>query len=271
MFEKATAQRISRETFDGIWKILTTRPEVVAEPDHNCKQFKAEKMTWEHLCGQSISSQLRITANKIIGNGQKFPGVDPRSLSNFESHQPFIMSQPPPSRPPCPVGSAILVGEEVEMNRSDAPANTVSFAARIMEEVGYNEGQGFGKDRTGRSSIIEVKQLPPRVGPGIPTAKSRKAMKKEKRRAKRKATLCEHSDEKRAKHKQEVKDLGRTSGTGSKSLVNFSNEIDDSTDTGSMDRNVEILKGKRAGHARMQKDVTKKARLGVRIDDHSQG
>jgi hypothetical protein len=55
MFDKAIAEGISKETFEGIWMILGGRPEVVAEPDNDCKQFKAEKMTWDHLCRQPIS------------------------------------------------------------------------------------------------------------------------------------------------------------------------------------------------------------------------
>jgi tuftelin-interacting protein 11 len=55
---------------------------------------------------------------------------------------------------------------EPPISESDVSLNSGSFGARMMEKMGYKEGQGLGKQGTGRIGIIEVRLRPRGVGLG---------------------------------------------------------------------------------------------------------
>ena len=92
------------------------------------------------------------------------------------------------------------------------PINAGSFAARMMAQMGYKEGQGLGKEGQGRSSIIEVQLRPQGVGLGAVTEKSKQEKEEEKRQANLRGEKYEDSDEERKKRKKKPKTSGTDSG-----------------------------------------------------------
>ncbi|RDL40800.1 Uncharacterized protein BP5553_00779 [Venustampulla echinocandica] len=96
---------------------------------------------------------------------------------------------------------------------SSTPAiNAGSFAARMMAKMGYKEGQGLGKEGTGRSGVIEVVQRPQGVGLGAVKEKSKQEIEEEKRQAKLRGEVYEDSDEERKKRRRKPKTSGTDSG-----------------------------------------------------------
>ncbi|KAG9239720.1 putative G-patch domain-containing protein [Amylocarpus encephaloides] len=90
--------------------------------------------------------------------------------------------------------------------------NAGSFAARMMAKMGYKEGQGLGKEGTGRSGVIEVVQRPQGVGLGAVKEKSKQEMEEEKRQAKLRGEKYEDSDEERKRSRRKQKTSGTDSG-----------------------------------------------------------
>jgi tuftelin-interacting protein 11 len=100
-------------------------------------------------------------------------------------------------------------------SKKAAAASTVnggSFAARMMAKMGYKEGQGLGKEGTGRSGVIEVVQRPQGVGLGAVREKSKQEIEEEKRQAKIRGEKYEDSDEERKKRRRKPKTSGNDSG-----------------------------------------------------------
>ena len=94
-------------------------------------------------------------------------------------------------------------------------ANAGSFAARMMAKMGYKEGQGLGKEGTGRASVIEVQLRPQGVGLGAVKEKSKQEKEEEKRQAKIRGEAYEDSDEERRKEKKKKARKLNLSGTDS--------------------------------------------------------
>ncbi|KAH8670183.1 putative G-patch domain-containing protein [Tricladium varicosporioides] len=90
--------------------------------------------------------------------------------------------------------------------------NAGSFAARMMAKMGYKEGQGLGKEGTGRSGVIEVVQRPQGVGLGAVKEKSKQEIEEEKRQAKIRGEKYEDSDEERKNRRRKPKTSGTDSG-----------------------------------------------------------
>jgi tuftelin-interacting protein 11 len=92
--------------------------------------------------------------------------------------------------------------------------NAGSFAARMMAKMGYKEGQGLGKEGTGRANVIEVQLRPQGVGLGAVREKSKQEKEEEKRQAKIRGEVYEDSDEERKKEKKKARRFN-ISGTDS--------------------------------------------------------
>lgn len=108
-------------------------------------------------------------------------------------------------------------GKAAKAKGSSTPINGGSFAARMMAKMGYKEGEGLGKDGTGRSGVIEVTLRPQGVGLGAVKEKSKQEREEERRQAAMKGVIIEDSEEEERKKRKvrRAKAMGAGSGTGS--------------------------------------------------------
>jgi tuftelin-interacting protein 11 len=106
-------------------------------------------------------------------------------------------------------------GRSAKKAQAGPSVNAGSFAARMMAKMGYREGEGLGKDGTGRSGVIEVTLRPQGVGLGAVKEKSKQEIEEEKRQAKIRGEKYEDSDEERKKRRKKPRASGIESGSGS--------------------------------------------------------
>ncbi|KAI5864124.1 TFP11-domain-containing protein [Durotheca rogersii] len=169
-------------------------------------------------------------------------GASTRGFGSARPTQfPFAPAADTPSKPPklkstydgsTPLGRGFVPSSAREpvlkADLSDAPPATQtpkpsafgrggkakSFAARIMAQMGYVEGQGLGAESQGRNIIIEPTLRPQGVGLGAVKEKSAQERKEEKRQARMRGEDVVDSDEERKKAKQKRK-KGLINGPGS--------------------------------------------------------
>lgn len=152
---------------------------------------------------------MALNASTPLGRGFVPSSADVPILRNFDDE----VETPRVARP-----SAFSTPTTGRGKKAEAGVNAGSFAARMMAKMGYKEGQGLGKEGTGRSSVIEVTLRPQGVGLGAVKEKSKQEIEEEKRQAKIRGEKYDDSDEEKKKRrkKQKVAGLsGLDSGSGS--------------------------------------------------------
>ena len=108
-------------------------------------------------------------------------------------------------------------GKPAKSKTGGIPINAGSFAARMMAKMGYKEGEGLGKDGTGRSGVIEVTLRPQGVGLGAVKEKSKQEREEERRQAAMKGIVIDDSEEEERKKRKirRAKATGQASGAAS--------------------------------------------------------
>ncbi|KAI0112293.1 TFP11-domain-containing protein [Hypoxylon sp. NC0597] len=158
-------------------------------------------------------------------------------------HQPSSAIGDTPSRPPrikatydgkTPLGTGFIPSSANEpvlkANLNDGPSSAPqipkpsvfsgggkakSFAARMMEKMGYVEGQGLGAQGQGRNVIIEATLRPQGVGLGAVKEKSEQERKEEKRQARmRGEDVIDSDEERKAKRERRKKGVDSSAGSG---------------------------------------------------------
>ena len=136
----------------------------------------------------------------------------PTLRDNAEEAEPARIARPSAFSTPASNGRP---SKGTNASPSTPTVNTGSFAARMMAKMGYREGQGLGKEGTGRSSVIEVQLRPQGVGLGVVREKSKQEKEEERRQAKIKGEAYEDSDEERKKERSKRAQKLNRSGTDS--------------------------------------------------------
>lgn len=99
--------------------------------------------------------------------------------------------------------------------KGKAGINPNSFGARMMAKMGYKQGEGLGKEGTGRNVIIEAHLRPQGYGLGAVKEKSEKERQEEKRQAKLRGEVVVDSDEEEKRQKAARRKKQLASGFGS--------------------------------------------------------
>jgi tuftelin-interacting protein 11 len=133
----------------------------------------------------------------------------------LKSNDEDEVSTPRISRPSAFSTPASSNGRPGKKAQAGPSVNAGSFAARMMAKMGYKEGEGLGKEGTGRSSVIEVTLRPQGVGLGAVKEKSKQEIEEEKRQAKIRGEKYVDSDEERKKRRKKPRASGIESGSGS--------------------------------------------------------
>lgn len=94
----------------------------------------------------------------------------------------------------------------------------LTFAQKMMAKMGYQQGQGLGKEGQGRNAVIEANLRPQRIGLGAVKEKTEQERAEEKRQAAMRGEVVVDSDEEEKKRKaaaRRKKALGGASSTAS--------------------------------------------------------
>ncbi|KAJ9130347.1 TFP11-domain-containing protein [Coniochaeta hoffmannii] len=97
-------------------------------------------------------------------------------------------------------------------------AGGMTFAQKMMAKMGYQQGQGLGKEGQGRNVVIEANLRPQRIGLGAVKEKTEQERAEEKRQAALRGEVLVDSDEEEKKKKaaaRRKKALGGASSTAS--------------------------------------------------------
>ena len=223
------------EEEDGKFRMPVLGQNIVEEEEDEDEQRKVEEE-------EEDSAGMRGGLGTGLGMGYGAKGAGFQSPASRSARQPMAFTRSTPlGKGFVPSSAAVPIlkddDDEVETPRIARPSafstpttngkgkgmkdggasiNAGSFAARMMAKMGYKEGQGLGKEGSGRSSVIEVQLRPQGVGLGAVKEKSKQEIEEEKRQAKIRGVKYEggSSDEEKKKRKARKSNIGSAAGSG---------------------------------------------------------
>lgn len=178
--------------------------------------------SWTNSGGAAGAQPNPLAGFGMRGASGKRTAFKPFAQSKDDSNQPlgrgFVPSsdnQPvldptmadTPSKPQAAKPSAF------SSKGGKSKINANSFSARMMAKMGFVEGQGLGKEGTGRVVHIEANLRPQGVGLGAVKEKTKQEREEEKRQARMRGEFVVDSDEEEKKKKAERKKRALASGS----------------------------------------------------------
>jgi len=144
------------------------------------EESKAPKGLGFGITPRGLGFQSPAPGKKKINNPSKSSTPLGRGFVPSSAAAPILIdndddevSTPRIARPSAFSTPASSNGRAGKMAQAGPSVNAGSFAARMMAKMGYKEGEGLGKDGTGRSGVIEVTLRPQGVGLGAVKEKSK--------------------------------------------------------------------------------------------------
>ncbi|SPO05369.1 related to tuftelin-interacting protein 11 [Cephalotrichum gorgonifer] len=192
-FHRSPSSAEKEEEEDEEEEAPTFRPSFAAPAFH--KGPSLNQQSEEQTPTRKPSSKPRFDSSLPFGRG----------FVSASANEPVLRSDLEDTPPPRKAMPSAF--------NTNGKKNPMSFGAKMMAKMGYQEGKGLGKEGQGRNIVIEANLRPQGAGLGAVREKSEQERKEEKRQAKLRGEVVSDSEEEARKKKLKNKLKGKV-GSG---------------------------------------------------------